>query len=109
MFSPISKTKLTPTCDLLRQYENRDPEEFLPQSLPETMRFEENKEYIRQVLADQVNLTAQDTEFVPVEQLPADARYFQYQKTVNAGGVPSEQVIEEHQRQIGGDYRMTTE
>lgn len=96
-------------CDLLRQYENRDPEEFLPQSLPETMRFEENKEYIRQVLADQVNLTGQDTEFVPVEQLPEDARYFHYQRTVNAGGVPSEQVIEEHQRQIGGDYRMTTE
>ena len=96
-------------CDLLRQYEKRDPEEFLPQSLPETMRFEENKDYIRQVLADQVNLTTQDTEFVPVEQLPEDARYFQYQKTVNAGGVPSEQVIEEHQRQIGGDYRMTTE
>ncbi|MBD1863083.1 MULTISPECIES: hypothetical protein [Trichocoleus] len=96
-------------CDLLRQYENRDPEEFLPQSLPETMRFEENKDYIRQVLADQVNLTTQDTEFVPVEQLPEDARYFQYQKTVNAGGVPSEQVIEEHRSQMGGDYRMTTE
>jgi rubrerythrin len=96
-------------CDLLRQYENRDPEEFLPQSLPETMCFEENKQYIRQVLADQVNLTTQDTEFVPVEQLPEDAHYFQYQKTVNAGGVPSEQVIEEHQRQIGRDYRMTTE
>ncbi|MBD2096161.1 hypothetical protein H6F90_13545 [Trichocoleus sp. FACHB-591] len=96
-------------CDLLRQYENRDPEEFLPPSLPETMRFEENKDYIRQVLADQVNLTTQDTEFVPVEQLPEDARYFQYQKTVNAGGVPSEQVIEEHRSQMGGDYRMTTE
>lgn len=95
-------------CDLLRKHEKRDPEEFLPKALPEVMKFEDNKDYVRQVLADQVNLTSVETEFVPVEQLPEDARYFQYQQTVNAGGVPSEQVIEEHKRQVGYDYRSET-
>ncbi|MBL1174588.1 hypothetical protein [Pantanalinema sp. GBBB05] len=96
-------------CDLLRQYDRRDPEEFLPKQLPEPIRFEQNKEYVRWVLEQQVNLTGLDTEFVPVEQLPRDARYFEYQKTVNAGGVPSEQVIDEHVAQLGREYRSQTE
>ncbi|MGI0488639.1 hypothetical protein ACN4EK_24780 [Pantanalinema rosaneae CENA516] len=96
-------------CELLRQYDRRDPEEFLPKQLPEPVLFEQNKEYIRRVLEQQVNLTGLDTEFVPVEQLPSDARYFQYQKTVNAGGVPSEKVIEEHVDQLGREYRSQTE
>lgn len=96
-------------CEMLRKYENRDPEEFLPKSLPEPVLFEENKDYIRKVLAAQVNLTGNETEFVPVQDLPENHRYFQYQRTVNEGGVPSEQVIEEHERQMGKDYRLQTE
>lgn len=96
-------------CDMMRKHEKRDPEELFPQELPETVLFEQNKEYIRQVLADQVNLTGSDTEFVPVDQLPEGARYFEYQETVNRDGVPSEQVIEEHQRQVGREYRFTSE
>lgn len=96
-------------CELMKQHDKKDPAEFLPQSLPEPVKFEENKQYIRQVLADQVNLTALETEFVPVDELPDNARYFQYQNTVNMGGVPSEQVIEQHVQQIGRDYRSETE
>ncbi|MBE9167494.1 hypothetical protein IQ238_08160 [Pleurocapsales cyanobacterium LEGE 06147] len=96
-------------CEMLRKYEDKDPEAFLPKDLPEPVKFETNKEYIRQVLANQVNLTGLGTEFVPVEQLPPDARYFEYQKIVNAGGVPSEQVIEQHIQQVGKDYRSETE
>jgi hypothetical protein len=96
-------------CEMMRKYENRDPEQFLPKELPEPVLFEENKQYIREVLASQVNLTGHETEFVPVEQLPEDARYFQYQNAVNEGGIPSEQVIEEHLRQTGKEYRLETE
>jgi hypothetical protein len=96
-------------CELMRNYEKRDPEQFLPKELPEPVHLEENKQYVRQVLANQVALTADGTEFVPVKQLPEDARYFSYQQTVNQGGVPSEQVIEEHIRQVGKDYRATPE
>ncbi|MGP1386805.1 MAG: hypothetical protein ACTS2F_24830 [Thainema sp.] len=96
-------------CEMMRKYENRDPEEFLPKELPEPVLFQENKDYIRQVLESQVSLTGDETQFVPVDNLSRDHRYFQYQQTVNQGGVPSEQVIEAHERNMGGDYRSQTE
>lgn len=96
-------------CDMMRKYEKRDPEEFLPQELPEPVLFQENKDYIRQVLESQVQLTGDQTQFVSVDDLPADHRYFQYQQTVNEGGVPSEQVIQAHEQQQGREYRSQTE
>ncbi len=96
-------------CDMMRKHEKRDPESFLPKELPEPVKFQENKAYIRQLLESQVNLTGDETQFVPVEELPKDHRYFQYQQTVNAGGVPSEQVIQRYQQKMGGEYRSQTE
>ncbi|MGH9321751.1 MAG: hypothetical protein ACRD3V_17910, partial [Vicinamibacteria bacterium] len=97
-------------CDLLRQHENRDPEEFLPKELPEPIRFEPNKEYVRKVLAEQVDLTAQAEEYVPMDELPKDSRYHKYQRAVHGDGpVPSEQVIRDHVEQFGEDYRLETE
>ncbi len=96
-------------CDLMRKHENKDPESILPKELPEPVRFQENKAYIRELLESQINLTGDGTNFVPVSDLPSDARYFQYQDIVNKGGVPSEQVIEEHKKQVGSDYRVETE
>lgn len=96
-------------CELLRKYERRDPEEFLPLTLPEPVIFEENKDYIRQVLANQISLTGNLEEFVPVSSLPEDHRYFIYQDQVNSGGlVPSEQVVEDHVQEFGSDYRLET-
>jgi rubrerythrin len=101
--------QLRMACEMMRKHEGRDPESFLPKELPEPVLFQENKAYIRQVLESQVSLTGNKTEFVPVEELPNDHRYFQYQKTVNKGGVPSEQVIQAHEREMGKDYRSQIE
>ncbi|HEX6103474.1 MAG TPA: hypothetical protein VF031_10540, partial [Alphaproteobacteria bacterium] len=89
----------------------RDPAEFLPREIPEPVLFQSNKEYVRQVLADQVNLTADLTDFVPMDELPEDHRYRQYQDAVNAGGfIPSEAVIDEHKKAMSGqEYRLNTE
>ncbi len=93
-------------CEMLKRYEDKDPAEFLPQTLPEPVRFESNKEYIRQVLANQVNLTADGTDFLPVDVLPKVHRYYEYQAAVNSGGVvPSERVIQEYVKAKGQDYR----
>ena len=73
------------------------------------MTFEPNKEYVRQVLAEQIELRADGTDYVPLDQLPADHRYFRYQETVNEGGAPSEQVIDETRAQKGREYRDETE
>jgi hypothetical protein len=55
-----------------------------------------------------VNLRTDGTEYVPIDDLQKDHRYVAFQATVNAGGVPSEQVIEETRTQEGRDYRDET-
>jgi hypothetical protein len=96
-------------CEMMRRYEGIEPEEILPAALPEPTLFQENKDYVRQVLASQVNLRTQGTQFVPLDQLPKDARYFEYQQIVNGGGfVPSEQIIAEYMAARGSDYRHMT-
>jgi hypothetical protein len=94
---------------LMKQYENKDPEEMYPEKLPELTIFQSNKDYIREVLASQIKLTSRETEYIDTGELPDNSRYHQYQKAVNAGGVPSQQVIEENIRKNGRDYRLETE
>jgi hypothetical protein len=96
-------------AEMMRAVEGRDPAEFLPKSIERTMLFKENKEYVRQVLKNQVNLTADGTRFVPVSQLPSDHRFHQYQRVVNAGGVPTEQVIAEARTKLADDYRYESQ
>ncbi|HKP85616.1 MAG TPA: hypothetical protein VJZ26_05950 [Blastocatellia bacterium] len=97
-------------CEMMRRYEGVEAEEILPAALPAPTRFQENKGYVREVLASQINLRTRGTQFIPLDQLPEDALYFAYQQQVNGGGmVPSEQVIEEHVRALGSDYRDQTE
>ncbi len=94
---------------LYKKYEKKDPAEFLPKSMPQPMTFESNIDYLRELLADQTQLTAKDAEFVPVDSLPRDYRYFAYQKAVNTdGGAPSQQVVKEHIAKDNKDYRFQT-
>ena len=102
--------QLQVACDFMRRLEGRDPADLLPPALPEVpVSFEPNKAYVRDVLATQVDLQADGLDFVPVGELPPDHRYFTYQKTVNARGNPSEQVIDENRARSGRDYRDETE
>jgi hypothetical protein len=96
-------------CELMKKVERRDPAEFLPKSIDRPLQFKENKAYVRQVLADQVELTAKETEFVPVSTLPEDHRYFAYNATVNGNWVPTEAIIEETISARGDEYRLETE
>jgi hypothetical protein len=90
----------------LEEIEGKDAAELIGAGYEAPMTFEENKAYLRQVVADQVELTAWDSEFLPISELPAGHRYFEHQAVVNAGGVPSEQVIERHRREFGQEYRF---
>ena len=102
--------QLQVACEHMRRLEGRDPAELLPASLPDVpVTFEPNKDYVRQVLADQVGLRTDGLDYVDVDDLPADHRYFAYQATVNEGGAPSEQVIDQARNQGAGEYRDETE
>lgn len=100
---------LAMACDLFRQYENREPESMLPQpGFPEPLVFNSAKEYVRKVLADQLYMTADLTEIVPLEQAPD--RFTEYQELANGGTViPSEKVISDHREKYGREYRLETE
>jgi hypothetical protein len=89
----------------LEEIEGRDAAELIGAGFEAPMTFEENKAYLRQVVADQVELTAWDSTFTPISRLPDDHRYFAYQAKVNAGGSPTEQVIERHRAEFGHEYR----
>ena len=102
--------QLQVACDLLRRFDGIEPEEILPDELPDTpVTFEPNKQYVRDVLAAQVDLRADGLDYVPVQSLPADHRYFRYQDVVNTDGTPSEQVIEQNRAAAGREFRDETE
>lgn len=97
-------------CEMLQDIDGIEAEAFLPaQGFDEPMTFEPNKDYVRDVLRRTVEWTGWDAQFLPVGALPSDHRYFEFQRTVNAGGVPSEQVIAQHRDQHGGEYRFATD
>lgn len=90
---------------LLEQYENKSIKELLPGNLPELVKFQSNVDYVRDILANQVDLNTLETEYIPAAELPSDARYYMYQNIVNGDGVPTQQVIEQHIEVMGEDYR----
>jgi len=97
-------------CQMQREIEGVDPESYLPEGgMPEPLTFESNKDYLRDVLQRTVHWTPYDAQFVPITDLPPDHRFFDYQRKVNSGGVPSNEVIEQHRAQFGEEYRDVTE
>ncbi len=79
--------------ELLEKHERRSASEIVPQSVEPLVELESNKEYVDQVVKSQVNLRPLDGEFVDLSRLPSTWPSFQYARTVNAQGVPSEDVI----------------
>jgi hypothetical protein len=93
-------------CELMKEHGKKDPLSMLPKQMPDPFKFESNIEYVRKIMAEQTDFNADGTEFVPGDKLAADSNYEKYQKTVNAGSVPSEQVIEKHVKEKGQEYRQ---
>ena len=97
-------------CDLMRTIEKRDPESVLPMNgFDRPLKIESNKAYVRDVLEMQIDLTAKNSDFVPVSTLPEDDRYFDYQRRVNDQWVPTEEVVRENAEKNGREYRHETD
>jgi hypothetical protein len=91
--------------DLMRRYDGREPAEVLPASLPEPVLLAPNKAYVRDILSTQMDMTSLGTGYV----MDAHRRFQDHLAKVNAGGNPSEQVIDAHRERFGTDYRLETE
>ncbi|MBD3345191.1 MAG: hypothetical protein GF401_09040 [Chitinivibrionales bacterium] len=62
---------------------------------------------MREIIKNQVDLTANRTDYVQAKELPENSDYAMYQKKVNEDGfVPSQAVIRQHIDQFGRDYRQ---
>jgi hypothetical protein len=77
-------------ADLFEETEGRDAAEVLPGRLPEPIRYESHREFVREVLRREVGLGAAGTEFVDREEESDATRA--YRDHVNAAGSPSETV-----------------
>ncbi|HKY71267.1 MAG TPA: hypothetical protein VJL88_05060, partial [Nitrospira sp.] len=67
-----------------------DPAEYLPETLPDPIAYQSHREYVRQVLRDEVDLRADGTRFVNKTQEPE--RSLNYRRQMNGAGSPTETV-----------------
>jgi hypothetical protein len=74
--------------NLFEQIEKRDPAEIVPKSLPKPIKFESQRDYVREVLREQVNLRANGVEIVPLEE--ESKASILARKRLNSKGSPSE-------------------
>jgi hypothetical protein len=79
-------------AELMKTEERRDPAELLPQELPEPIKFESQREFVRATLAREVDLRAAGTEFISKGEEGDDSPSARYRMQVNADGSPSETV-----------------
>jgi hypothetical protein len=77
---------------IFEDIERRDVEEILPAKLPEPIRYESQRAFVREVLEQEVDLRAQGTEFVDASELPKDSPSAQYARQLNSEGSPSQTV-----------------
>jgi hypothetical protein len=98
---------LRQACDLLRRFDGREPEQVVGDAgLPEPLTFEPNKEYLRHLLATQIDLTTLGAGYVR----EAHERFEAMQEQLNdSQKPPSEQVIDMHREMFGDEYRLETE
>ena len=81
---------LRTVAELFKKHERRDPQEIIGATLPEPIPFESQREFVRQTLANEVDLRTKGTEFVSREEEPQSS--LDYRNHMNSEGSPSETV-----------------
>ncbi|HLU67955.1 MAG TPA: hypothetical protein VKZ63_16835 [Kofleriaceae bacterium] len=95
--------------DLMKRLEKRDPAEVLPATLPEPIHYESQRDFVRQVLENEVHLRALDGEFVAPDRESQETLV--YRDQLNSEGCPTEIVAEGYRWRPGTELteRTTTE
>jgi hypothetical protein len=81
-------------ADLFERHERRDPAEVLPDKLPDPIRYESHRDFVRQVLRDETRLSARGGEFVPRDEESEATRM--YRDRLNSEGSPSDTVAADY-------------
>ncbi len=94
-------------AELLQKYEKKTWDQVVPAQFPGLLQFHDTRDYVRKVLGEQIDLTADREGFAPVDSLPESHEFFSYQQRVNGDldAVASHNVITAHQQNKREDYR----
>jgi rubrerythrin len=95
---------LNMVMELFKKHEKRDPLELLPESLPEPIPFDTQREFVRKTLAQEVDLRADGTEIVPKEK--ESELSLEYRRQINAAGSPSETVAAGYKWAPGTELKL---
>lgn len=75
-------------AELFKKYENRDPKELFPESFPEPIKYESQRDFVRQTLNQEVDLRSKGPDYVGKGEESQET--IAYRKHVNSEGVPTE-------------------
>ena len=84
--------QLQAVMEVFKSVEGRDPAELLPATLPQPIGYHPHRDFVRETLANEVDLRARGTQFVDKSDEKADAPSVRYRKQLNSDGSPSETV-----------------
>ncbi|HUQ74401.1 MAG TPA: hypothetical protein VM183_06710 [Burkholderiales bacterium] len=90
--------------EAFENFEKRDAAEILPKELPAPIEFASQREFVRETLANEVDLRANGTEIVPKDE--ESKASLAYRKAVNAGGSPSETVAAGYRWAPGSELKL---
>ena len=90
--------------EAFKKFEKRDPAEIVPDELPDPVPFASQREFVRETLANEVDLRANGTEIV--EKKKENKASLQYRKEVNADGSPSETVSAGYRWAPGSELKL---
>jgi hypothetical protein len=79
-------------AELFERFERRDAQEILNAKLPEPIVYESHRDFVREVLRAEVNLTASGHNFVPFSEESDAAASARQRAQLNSEGSPSETV-----------------
>ena len=94
--------------DLLKKYQRKDWQEvILNPVFPEPLSLHENKDYVRDILANTVQYTNDREDYALLSSLDKNADFFAFQSVINADidCAPSHEVINTYINLKGEDYR----
>jgi rubrerythrin len=74
--------------DLFERIEGRDPMALIPADAPDPIRYEQQREFVRQVLANEVDLQTLGAQYVPLDEQGPASR--EYREQLNSQGSPSQ-------------------
>lgn len=95
-------------AELLKKYDGKEWQQVICDgTFPAPLSLHENIDYVRGILGSTVQFTGLREDYAKVCDLPADADFFRFQRIIapDVESVPSHNVICNHIRRAGSDYR----